>query len=95
MSIRNPRETKRRRMASYGPADDQGVERVIAVDGDSVITQHGDVRTRYDGVSESVRVGDVIEQPPRHTSRIVAVVRWSPFDVPGAEDDEAQTGRTF
>lgn len=67
-------------------------ERVIAVTDSTVVTRRGSLTTTYLGVTGRVSIGDVLLAPPRHSSRRVHQ-EWSPFDEPGADDDEGTSTR--
>jgi hypothetical protein len=65
----------------------EDLERVVAVQGDRVITEYGRVRTTYEGVAAAYAVGDTVRAGEiKHRTRRHQVA-WSPFDQPGMEDD--------
>lgn len=86
--IRNPREprtgvvAKLRRMFTT----DADGERVVSVDGSTVVTQRGSLAVTYLHTRGHFAVGDVLDRPPPHAARREQR-QWSPFDEPGLDDD--------
>jgi hypothetical protein len=65
-----------------------GEEKVIKVDGTTVVTLHKGTRTTYHGVKDPrVAEGDMLRYGSlEHRTRSIVVAAWSPFD--GTDDDD-------